>query len=184
MREEGEELGPGDTFHLAEDGADDPRPILRRLVDELEEFKDLRIGEAAFMVVFRAEPKVKQGRMILGTMGLPRFQGGTADFATWCLAKLCGGDLPDFVLTLDAEWWADAEPFAREALVYHELCHCEHANDKDGEPKFTDEGMPVWGIRGHDLEEFHAVVRRYGAWAPDVQTFANALAAGGVKASP
>ena len=55
----------------------------------------------------------------------------------------------------------------------------QHARDKEGELKFTPEGKPVWDIRGHDVEEFDDVVRRYGAWSPDVQRFIGALREGG-----
>lgn len=34
----------------------------------------------------------------------------------------------------------------------------------------TDE--PSWGLQGHDLEEFRAVVQRHGLWQPDVEEFA------------
>lgn len=35
--------------------------------------------------------------------------------------------------------------------------------DSTGAPKFTKEGMPKLEMRGHDVEEFVGVVRRYGA---------------------
>ncbi len=35
--------------------------------------------------------------------------------------------------------------------------------DEFGAPKFTQEGMPKLKLRGHDVEEFVGVVRRYGA---------------------
>ena len=43
--------------------------------------------------------------------------------------------------------------------------------DREGAPRFDDEGRPVWGLQGHDVEEFAAVVRRYGAHNPDIQRF-------------
>lgn len=171
--------GPANAFRLPEEGEEDPRPIVRRLVDELEEFNDLLVGEAVIMVVFRTEGLIKAGRQILGTMALPRWQGQMAPLALWLLAKACGGTVPDFIMTLDAEWWAQATPLQREALVYHELCHAEHAKTRDGDLRFTEEGLPVWAIRGHDIEEFQAVVRRYGAWSPDITAFIDAARAGG-----
>ncbi|HVR48145.1 MAG TPA: putative metallopeptidase, partial [Pseudorhodoferax sp.] len=58
----------------------------------------------------------------------------------------------------DAEWCA---------LVEHELYHVGQEMDEFGAPKFTREGMPRLCIRGHDVEEFVGVVRRYGVGDPD-----------------
>lgn len=171
-------LEPGDLFTVAAEGEHEPREIVARL-EELDEFAHLREGDAVFLFLMRAETKVKAGRVVLGEVALPRFQGGLAPLGTWLLAKACGGIVPDFIMILDAPWWADATPLQREALVYHELCHCIHARDKEGELKFNDAGLPVWGLIGHDIEEFRAVVKRYGAWAPDIESFIGALREGG-----
>lgn len=47
-----------------------------------------------------------------------------------------------------------------DALVYHELSHIQYVT--------TDEDMLEGGLKivGHDLEEFHAVLRLYGDWEP------------------
>lgn len=174
-RDEGEPLPPGETFTLAAEGEHEPREIAGRLVADLDEFGDLRTGEAVILFLMRADPKIKGQRAILGEMCLPRFQGTLGPLATWLLAKVCG-EVPDFIMILDAGWWEQAPPAAREVLVFHELCHCAIKLDRDGEQKFTDEGNPVWDLRGHDLEEFNEVVRRYGAWAPDVVAFLRAAA--------
>ncbi|WP_431860187.1 putative metallopeptidase [Azospirillum sp.] len=167
-------LRPEDAFTIAPDGENEPREILERL-EKLDEFKHLREGEAVFLFLMRAETKIKQGRHILGEVGLPRFQGAYAPLAMWMLARMCGGIVPDFIMILDAGWWAYATPIKREALIYHELCHCVQATDKEGEPRFNDAGFPVWAIQGHDIEEFNAVARRYGAWEAGIQSFIEAL---------
>ena len=89
------------------------------------------------------------------------------------------GTLPDFILTISRSWWSVATETQREALVFHELCHCHHKTDRDGELRFTDDGHPVWGIIGHNIEEFHAVARRYGAWHAELSVFSAALRQGG-----
>lgn len=183
MRDDDEEKpAPADAFFLPEEGDDDPRPIVHRLVHEqqIEDFLHLRMGEAVVMVVMRADAKHRNGKAVLGEMALPRFQGGMGAFALWLLAKACGGALPDFLLILDAAWWRAASPHQREALVFHELRHADHARDKEGSPKFDDDGNPVWGIAPHDLEEFSSVVARYGAYLPDITDMAAAMLAGGV----
>jgi hypothetical protein len=53
------------------------------------------------------------------------------------------------------------------ALVEHELSHCGQERDEFGMPRFKKStGMPAFCMRGHDVEEFVGVVRRYGADAP------------------
>ena len=172
-RDEGEPLAAGDTFTLPPDGEHEPKEIAGRLVGDLEEFRDLRHGDAVILFLMRTDPKVKAQRAILGEMCLSRFQGTLAPLASWLLAKVCG-EVPDFIMLLDAQWWEQAPPIAREALVYHELLHATIKRDREGEPRFTDEGLPVWDLVGHDVEEFDAVVRRYGAWQPHIAAFLRA----------
>lgn len=176
-----EGISPGALFEVPEEGELDPRPIAKRLVASLEEFDHLRQGDAGILYLMRTELKIRGQKAVLGEMSLPFFRGGLADIGAWALAKVCGGELPDFVCWLDAEWWRQATARQREALVYHELCHCAHAVNKDGEPKFTDEGLPVWAVVGHDVEEFSAVARRYGAWTQDLELFMAALTEGGAS---
>lgn len=75
-------------------------------------------------------------------------------------------DGPDFVITLFAPYAATAPDASWAALVEHELYHCAQLEDEYGAPRFSEAtGMPLWTIRGHDVEEFVGVVRRYGAMA-------------------
>ena len=180
MSDDGEEFGPADTFFFPNEGGElDPKPIAGRLVKELDDFVHLRAGDAAVLFLMRAEPLVKAQRQVLGMLALPKFGGVLGKMGTWLLAKACGGVLPDFIMILDAAWWEQASPIQREALVYHELCHAAHAVDGFGEPRFTQDGDPIWEIKGHDVEEFNAVVERYGAWLGDLTSFIAALRKGG-----
>ncbi len=178
MRDESEPLAATELFALPAEGENEPREIAGRLVGESEQFSDLRTGEAVILFLMRTETKIKAQMVVLGEMSLPRFQGGLASLGTWLLAKVCG-ELPDYVMILDAEWWEQADAPKREALVFHELMHAAIKVDKEGEPKFTDDGKPVWDIRGHDIEEFNEVARRYGAWSPAIESFARAVLEGG-----
>lgn len=84
------------------------------------------------------------------------------------------GDVPDFILTFDA-YYADQcgdDEFC--ALVEHELYHAGQERDGFGQPKFTKEGRPKFAMRGHDVEEFVGVVRRYGASAAGVSDLVEA----------
>lgn len=78
------------------------------------------------------------------------------------------GGLPDFLLTFHAPAAATMDDVQFCALVEHELYHCAQARDVYGMPKFSRDGMPVFAIRGHDVEEFVGVVARYGASAAGV----------------
>jgi hypothetical protein len=49
--------------------------------------------------------------------------------------------------------------------VEHELYHIAQRTDEFGAPAFTQDGYPKLGLRGHDVEEFVGIVRRYGAGA-------------------
>ena len=92
----------------------------------------------------------------------------------------------DFVILLNFEVWNEKE-FTKEkkiALLDHELCHCGEALDKEGEPKVDAKGRRVWRIVKHDLEEFHAIVRRHGTYKRDLEHFAEALLAHKQKSIP
>ena len=144
---------------------------------KLPEFGHLRDGEAKIEWLMRKFEKIKAGRRVLGTCYMPMVQGELRDMFEWLLYDLFK-ILPDFLIVIDNEYWQEAGARDREILVYHELMHCGQKVDQYGEPKFTREGLPCWAILGHDVEEFVAVVRRYGAHSGDIQRFIEAAEAG------
>jgi len=77
------------------------------------------------------------------------------------------GRVPEYLITLDGQFCAHCDDVSFCALVEHELYHIAHQSDMFGAPAFTKEGAPKLGIRGHDVEEFVGVVRRYGVGDPD-----------------
>lgn len=84
------------------------------------------------------------------------------------------GRIPKFIITLAADYCSQCSDLEFCALVEHELYHIAQATDDYGAPKFNKEtGMPVLKLRGHDVEEFVGVVRRYGA-SKDVQEMVDA----------
>ena len=114
----------------------------------------------------------KRGRVVLGEArkGEPDSSKGK-----WIAARQEAqlrewfGEVPDFLVTLYAPWVADADAVSACALIEHELYHCAQVRDEFGSPRFSQTtGLPIWAIRGHDVEEFVGVVRRYGAWSSDV----------------
>lgn len=77
----------------------------------------------------------------------------------------------DFVITINADEWAEADERKQEYLVDHELCHCGRAIDEHGHPATEKDGSPKWCIIKHDLEEFAACVRRHGVVTNDQKVF-------------
>ncbi|VWC81145.1 transposase [Burkholderia contaminans] len=72
------------------------------------------------------------------------------------------GRVPAFLITLDAHYARECDDLQWCALVEHELYHIGQRTDEFGAPAFSKDGMPKLGIRGHDVEEFVGIVRRYG----------------------
>lgn len=110
----------------------------------------------------------RQGRRIVGQAEMPerankggKWQKARADqqIMEWF------GGMPHFLITFDAVHAADCDDASFCALVDHELFHCAQDMDEFGAPKFNKEGNPVFTMRGHDVEEFVGVVRRFGIQA-------------------
>ncbi|MBN9335060.1 MAG: hypothetical protein J0I64_16465 [Devosia sp.] len=120
-------------------------------------------------------PNGRAGRRIIGQceMGLPPMNKWGRARVERQLLDWFGG-LPDFVLTFDAEYARDCSDAEFMALVEHELYHAGQERDPFGAPKFRKNGAPAFAIRGHDVEEFVGVVRRYGAGAAGVQEMVDA----------
>ena len=110
----------------------------------------------------------KQGRTVLGQAEQVAFRTGG-----WQKARMeqqmlnWFGDVPAFIITLAADYCAQCSDTDFCALVEHELYHIAYAMDKYGQPAFTKEGAPKLELRGHDVNEFVAIVERYGVGAPD-----------------
>jgi len=116
----------------------------------------------------------KKGRTVVGQAEQVAFRAGG-----WQKARMeqqmrdWFGDVPAYIITLAADYCADCSDADFCALVEHELYHIAQAKDQHGAPKFTQEGLPKLEMRGHDVEEFVGVVRRYGA-SPAVQELVDA----------
>lgn len=116
----------------------------------------------------------KQGRTVIGQCEEVTFRCGPwqkgrqqQQMVDWF------GRVPGFLITLDARYCLTCSDAEFCALVEHELYHIGHMRDEFGAPAFTKEGYPKLGMRGHDIEEFVGVVRRYGA-SEEVQRLVDA----------
>ncbi|MBX3653210.1 MAG: hypothetical protein KF686_03430 [Ramlibacter sp.] len=125
---------------------------------------------ARFECLWAVDSFNRQGRRVLGlceevsfrVSGWPRWRQ-EQQLEEWFGA----GNIPDYLITLDASYCREAGEAEFCALVEHELYHIGHKQDEFGAPAFTQDGMPKLYIRGHDVEEFVGVVRRYGVGDPD-----------------
>ncbi len=108
----------------------------------------------------------KKGRTILGQAEEVAMRAGG-----WQKARMeqqmynWFGHKPDYIITLAGDFCSQCTDLEFCALIEHELYHIAQATDDFGAPKFNKEGQPVLTMRGHDVEEFVGVVRRYGASA-------------------
>lgn len=120
----------------------------------------------------------KKGRTVIGTAEIGKPQGAMGKWSR-SRAELqvteWFGQVPDFIITVSATWWVEANDAERCALIEHELYHCAQDRDAYGAPKFSQStGRPSFVIRGHDVEEFVGVVRRYGADTSGVRELVDA----------
>jgi len=125
------------------------------------------LTDAAIGVLWTNALNTRHGRRIVGQAEIPERMGGKS--GKWAKARmeqqLIGwfGAVPDFLLTFDAAYVSSMADTEFAALVDHELYHCAQATDSFGMPRFHRlTGKPIWTLRGHDVEEFVGVVRRFG----------------------
>jgi len=111
----------------------------------------------------------RQGNVVVGQAEIP---GPPSVGGKWARGRYFQqieewfGRMPDFIITVDAMFADAATDLQFCALIDHELYHCGQAKDEFGGPKFKrDSGEPVFTMRGHDVEEFVGVVKRYGVGA-------------------
>lgn len=151
--------------------ADDLRAwIMETIIDEagaLHNPDHSHLAQAKLGVLWTNCENAKNMRVVIGQaelmppMAMGKWQRARAvqQIEEWF------GDVPDFLLTFSAPAAASMDDGSFCALVEHELYHCAQKQDIYGMPKFGQDGLPSYGIRGHDVEEFVGVVARYGPTA-------------------
>lgn len=134
--------------------------------DAHEHLSDARIG-----VLWTNAINSTKMRRVMATAEIPQTMGGAwkRGRAEQQIRDWFDSDV-DFLLTFYAPECSVLDDRSFCALVEHELYHCAQAVDQYGEPKFDRmTGAPLYAIKGHDVEEFTGVVRRYGATSNDVR---------------
>lgn len=152
-----------------------PAPELRDWVRETFLDRDsslfnpehVHLRQARIGFLWTTVPCSSKGRTVLGSAEMPSPRGRLwiksrqeHQIRQWFDTE------PDFLVTIFAPFAAEAEDAAFCALLEHEMYHCGQATDEFGAPRFRkSDGRPIWTVRGHDVEKFVGVVRRYGARA-------------------
>ncbi|MHC5128144.1 putative metallopeptidase [Pseudomonas inefficax] len=120
--------------------------------------------DANIGVLWASTGFAKQGRVVLGQAEQLMFRaGGWQEARQEQQMREWFGEEPDYLITLAADYCSQCTDAEFCALVEHELYHIAQVTDEYGAPKFTQDGLPKLYLRGHDVEEFVGVVRRYGA---------------------
>ena len=118
---------------------------VKRLIDLYHEpLKEARIG-----VIMRSEAPRAGGKIVYGKA--EKVSPKTQVHVPY-----------DFIIWLANDQYQLLAPFQREALIDHELCHCQWDLDTGA------------SIRPHDVEEFTEILERYGYWWPQAEEFATA----------
>jgi len=124
--------------------------------------------DADLAVLWAPGPAAKQGRSVIGTAEEVAFRCSAwqrdrqeQQMLEWF------GRVPRYLITLAASYCATCSDAEFCALVEHELYHIAHKHNELDVPMFTMDGEPKLFIRGHDVEEFVGVVRRYGVGDPN-----------------
>lgn len=165
------------TAFIIPEGDAHPAILYQQLI-ELNEHRHFLDEEIPVDFLLRVVPKVKAGRRQLGMAIIPTVQGELKGLFEQLLAQWLGR-MPHFLIILDQEFWTEADQVTRMALLEHEMMHIKQERNKDGDLKFDRDGNAVFGIVGHDLEEFNYIVRKYGAWKGDIAAFLEAAEAHG-----
>lgn len=140
----------------------------------LENEDHAHLRDADIGVLWCALPNARQGNQVVGQAEPLQLQGGKwAKARQFMQIEQWFGLIPDFLLTFHADYADSVDDATFCSLVEHELYHCAQAKDVYGAPRFSKTtGKPIFEMRGHDVEEFVGVVRRYGVGAAAGQTAA------------
>lgn len=125
------------------------------------------LNSASIGVLWTNVPNSRHMRSIVATaeLCLPPNSLGKWAKARWLhqVEQWFGSSDLDFIITLFAPYFAGALPIEQFATCDHELYHCGQKRDGFGLPMFKKKtGKPVFAMRGHEVEEFVGIMRRYG----------------------
>lgn len=132
---------------------------------ELYNYEHAHLNDAHIGYLWTNVPHNSKMRGVAGMAEFPFFRGNAwqkhrqiMQMQEWF------GHVPNFVITLDANYCNEAKDENFLALLEHELYHCAQKKDPEtGEPLFNAlTERPIFAMREHDVTEFVGVVARYG----------------------
>lgn len=138
-----------------------PAPDAEQIANELITEIHAHLSPARILYLFTSKTRKRCDRVVLGSA-----QKLSAMQKFLSSGNSAVEDGYDFIILIGKQEWESLEDKQRRALIDHELCHCGVKDPDDDEPQ--------WTLKGHDIEEFKAVIERHGFWKPDVQAFAKA----------
>lgn len=138
------------------------------------------LQSAAIGALWTSVVNARHGRQIVGMCELGKPMGSMGRWgrarAEQQITEWFDG-IPDFILTFDASYADSCSDAQFLALAEHELYHAGQELDVFGLPRFKrDTGLPSFALKGHDVEQFIGIVRRYGADAAGVRAMIDAAA--------
>lgn len=118
---------------------DAPPEIIDRLWRLVDAYHP-HLSAARIKVEVRDEAPVKNGFTTMAEVDTADDDAERAEF--------------DFAVWFALDEWAGMTELQRDAITDHELCHCG----------WDEQGKPL--LINHDIQEFNAIIARYGLWWP------------------
>lgn len=145
---------------------------------------DERVSDLAADIIAEHHPKLTTARILFLFRDPGAKRGGQVVLgkAKKASPELCAlyGQQVDFVITLSGEHWTTLSAAQKNALLDHELSHCDAEMEQvlvdlpDGTKK-VEERVKKWRLVGHDIEEFNHILKRHGAWDSSIQATVETL---------
>ena len=135
------------------------QPLIEKQVTELVEKFHAHLTRARIIVL--GKPKASKSN---GKVNVAKAKRATP--AIRALLKDALGVDVHYLIEIGMDEWQGGRLSAHQkrATLDHELHHFTGV-------EVDDQGRETWGMRAHDVQEFTAVVRRYGAYHADLEVF-------------
>lgn len=149
-----------------------PKPITYRAIDEETDGVVHATYEIMHELIGAFHPHLAQANIaIMWRYGWKRCRDGHLKGGEMRLCAEVDRELHgfDFVMALNYKLWSELDETCQVAIVDHELCHAQVDDDDDGDVRVDEKGRICYRIKKHDLEEFTAIVGRYGQYRQGVK---------------
>jgi putative metallopeptidase len=138
-----------------------PAPEVEDVARDLIHLYHTHLATVRIDYVFATEALKEKGKIVLGRA--KKVSGLNAYIAAKDRGYESSQPEEFFVIEIHRGSWLQLSEKQRKALCDHELHHLD-----------VDLDTNKLSLKPHDLEEFNAIVRRYGLWQPDVEFFVRA----------